>query len=95
VPEPVPPTPEQLDEDEAELRALRIDLPGAGGTAPTGIISIGVTDKLPKSEFIRARGDTIVVNMLPQQTGMEKEFYAVRPEMIPELAIRHRLALRA
>jgi hypothetical protein len=85
-PEPVPPTPDQLDEDEAELRALRIDLPGAGGTAPTGIISIGVTDKLPKSEFIRARGDTIVVNMLPLQTGMEKEFYVVRPEMIPELA---------
>ena len=33
---------EQLDEDEAEFRSLRRDLPGMKGASAVGIVSIGV-----------------------------------------------------
>ena len=49
----VHPTPEELDEEELEFRALRRDLPGVKGASAVGIVSIGV-GKIPgKNEFFR------------------------------------------
>jgi hypothetical protein len=48
-------TDEQVDEDEAEFRKLRRDLPGVKGASAIGIVAIGV-GKLPgKNEFFRVR----------------------------------------
>jgi hypothetical protein len=66
------PSAEQLDEDEAMLRALRIDLPGTAG-APSGIIAITCTNRLPKKEFFRCGPSTIVMNLVDHAAGMEVE----------------------
>jgi hypothetical protein len=86
-PAPEYPSEAQLDEDEAMLRALRIDLPGTAG-APSGIIAITCTDKLPKKEFIRSSRDVIAMNLVDHAAGMETELHAVTPNMLaPLLAI--------
>ena len=38
----VPPTEEELDEEEREFRALRRDLPGVKGASAAGIVAISV-----------------------------------------------------
>jgi hypothetical protein len=78
------PSDEQLDEDEAMLRALRIDLPGTAG-APSGIIAITCTARFPKKEFIRCSPNTIAMNMVDHAAGMEVEFHAVAPKMVEAL----------
>jgi hypothetical protein len=79
-------TDEQLDEDERALRALRIDLPGTGG-APSGIISMAVTNRLPKKEFFRCHPtNTVVVPMVDHVRGMDVEYNIVAPSMVAELA---------
>jgi hypothetical protein len=83
---PIKPTKEQLDEDEAMLRALRIDLPGTAD-APTGIVSISATEKMPRREFFRTHSDPpIAMFLVDHSAGMDKEFYAVLPAMVGELA---------
>jgi hypothetical protein len=83
---PIEPGQEQLDADEAALRALRIDLPGTAGT-PTGIVSITVSNKFPKLEFFRAHPANIWdMCMVDHVSGMDIEHYAVMPAMVSELA---------
>jgi len=79
------PSDAQLDEDEAMLRALRIDLPGTAN-APSGIVSISVTDRFPKREFFRCHPDTVAMHLIDHVAGLETEFYAVVPAMLAELA---------
>jgi hypothetical protein len=82
---PIEPTREQLDADEAALRALRIDLPGTAG-APTGIVSIAVSDKFPRREFFRTHPTNIwEMAMVDHVSGMDVEHHAVMPAMVPEL----------
>ena len=51
-------TSEQLDEDEAEFRALRRDLPGVKGAGEVGLITVGVgRQPSPKNEFYRTHKD--------------------------------------
>jgi hypothetical protein len=85
-PDAVTPTDQQLDEDEMALRALRLDLPGIGG-APTGIVSIAVSDRFPRREFFRAHPThTAVLPMVDHAAGMDVEYHVVTPSMVPELA---------
>jgi hypothetical protein len=80
------PTDHQLDEDEAALRALRLDLPGAAG-APTGIVSVAVSDRFPRREFFRTHPtNTAVLPMVDHAAGMEVEYHVVTQPMVPELA---------
>jgi hypothetical protein len=81
-----PETDEQLDEDERALRALRIDLPGSAGV-PSGIISMAVTDRMPKKEFFRCHPtNTVVVPMVDHVRGMDVEYNIVAPPMVSALA---------
>ena len=81
-PDTFTPTDQQLDEDEMTLRALRLDLPGTGGT-PTGIVSIAVSDRFPRREFFRTHPThTAVLPMVDHAAGMD----IVTPPMVPELA---------
>jgi hypothetical protein len=79
------PTDAQLDEDEAMLRALRIDLPGTANV-PTGIVAISVTDRFPKREFFRCAIETVTMHLVDHVAGLETEFHAVMPSMLAELA---------
>jgi hypothetical protein len=80
------PTEAELDEDEAMLRALRLDLPGTAG-APSGIVSIGVSDRFPKREFFRAHPDnSAVFLMVDHAAGMDVEYHIIAQAMVPELA---------
>jgi hypothetical protein len=82
---PIEPSQEQLDTDEAALRALRIDLPGTAG-APSGVVSIAVSDKFPKREFFRTHPSNVwEMAMVDHVSGMDVEFHAVMPAMIAEL----------
>ena len=47
----------ELDEDEAEYRRLRCDLPGVTGAAAQGIVSISVSKKPTDNEFFRTHPD--------------------------------------
>jgi hypothetical protein len=78
------PAQSSLDDDEAELAALRIDLPGAAG-APSGTVSIRVNPKFPKNMFFRCRPDPIAFYMVTNEAGMDTEFNIVAPNMVPEL----------
>jgi hypothetical protein len=79
--------PDDFDEDEAEFRALRRDLPGVKGAGAVGIVSIGVA-KLPgKNEFFRTHPEfRPVVPIVDLEVGMEKQFFAVTDEMVEALA---------
>ena len=56
--EVVHPTPEELDEEEKEFRALRCDLPGVTGAAAVGMLTVGVgRQPTPKNEFYRTHKD--------------------------------------
>ena len=50
-------TPEELDEEEAEFRALRRDLPGVKGASAAGIVTISVGKTPAKNEFFRTHRD--------------------------------------
>jgi hypothetical protein len=78
---------EELDEDEAEFRKLRRDLPGVKGASAIGIVSIGVS-KLPgKNEFFRTHPEfRPVVPIVDHEVGMERQFFAVSDEMVEALA---------
>jgi hypothetical protein len=79
--------PEQLDEEEAEFRALRRDLPGVVGASAAGIVSIGVSKIPGKNEFFRTHPDfRPVVSVVDIEVGMEKQFFAVTDDMVQALA---------
>ena len=85
--EVVHPTPEELDEEEKEFRALRRDLPGVKGASAAGIVTIGV-DKIPgKNEFFRTLPDfRPVFPIVNLEVGMEKQYFAVTDPMVEALA---------
>jgi hypothetical protein len=83
----VPPTDEQLDEEEQEFRRLRRDLPGVKGASAVGIVAIGVAKIPGKNEFFRTHPDFHpVVPIVDLEVGMEKQFFAVTDEMVEALA---------
>src|SRR5438132_11021921 len=77
----------ELDEDERELRALRLDTPdGGGGATGVGIVSISA-GKIPRREFFRTHPDIrYLVPMVDHAVGMDTEYYVVAPNMIEQLA---------
>jgi hypothetical protein len=78
---------ETLDDEEAEFRALRRDLPGVKGTSATGIVTISV-GKIPgKNEFFRTHRDfRPTVPVVDLEIGMEREFFAVTSDMVESLS---------
>jgi hypothetical protein len=83
----VPPTEEQLDEEEAEFRRLRRDLPGVKGASAVGIVAIGVAKTPGKNEFFRTHPEFHpVVPIVNLEVGMERQFFAVTDEMVEALA---------
>ena len=78
---------EILDEDEAEFRKLRRDLPGVKGASAIGIVSIGVAKIPGKNEFFRTNPEfRPVVPLVDIEVGMEKQFFAVDNDMVVGLA---------
>jgi hypothetical protein len=83
----VPPTEEQLDEEEQEFRRLRRDLPGVKGASAVGIVTIGVAKIPGKNEFFRTHPDFHpVVPIVDLEVGMDRQFFAVTDEMVEALA---------
>ena len=78
---------EELDEEEAEFRAMRRDLPGVKGASAAGIVTIAVNKTPGKNEFFRTHPDfRPVVPIVDLEVGMEKQFFAVTDEMTAALA---------
>ena len=69
----VPPTEEELDEEEQEFRALRRDLPGVKGASAAGIVAISVGKAPAKNEFFRSHPEfRPIIPMVNCEMGMEK-----------------------
>jgi hypothetical protein len=87
-PEAVPAaTAEELDEEEKEYRALRRDLPGVKGASSAGIVAISVGKAPAKHEFFRTHRDfRPTVPLVDHEVGMEKQYFAVTPDMVEPLA---------
>lgn len=78
---------EQLDEEEAEFRALRRDLPGVKGASSAGIVTISVGKAPTKNAFFRTHPDfEAIIPIVNIELKMEKQFFAVSNEMVPALA---------
>jgi hypothetical protein len=77
----------QLDEEEAEFRALRRDTPGVKGASDAGMLTISVRRQpSPKSVFYRTHPTfRPVVPMVSIEVGMDKHFIAVMPDMVAPL----------
>jgi hypothetical protein len=74
---------EQLDAEEAEFRALRRDLPGTKNASAAGIVTISVGKAPQKNEFFRThKVFRPVVSIVNHEIGMEKQFFAVSPDMV-------------
>jgi hypothetical protein len=77
---------EQLDEEEAEFRAMRHDLPGVKGAGAAGIVAISVGKAPAKNEFFRTHPDfRPIVSIVDLEVGMERQFFAVTKEMVVAL----------
>jgi len=77
---------ERLDEEEAEFRAIRRDLPGVKGASAAGIVAISVGKTPSKNEFFRSHPDfRPMVPMVDHEVGMEKQFFAVAADMVEPL----------
>lgn len=73
---------EELDQDEAEFRAIRKDLPGVKGASAAGIVAISVGKTPTKNEFFRSHKTfRPTVPMVDHEVGMEKQFFAVDKDM--------------
>ena len=80
-------TPEELDAEEQEFRALRRDLPGVKGASAGGIVAISVGKAPNKNEFFRSHREfRPTVSLVDVEVGMEKQFFAVTPDMVDALA---------
>ena len=80
----------ELDEDEAEFNLLRRDLPGVKGASAVGFVTLSV-GKLPgkhKNEFFRTHPDyRPIVQLVHDEVGMERQFFAVSPSMVGPLIV--------
>ena len=77
---------EQLDEEEAEFRLIRRDLPGAKGASAAGIVTISVGKTPTKNEFFRTHPKfRPIVPIVDLEVGMERQFFAVTGEMVEAL----------
>lgn len=82
-----PNSPEDLDKDEAEFRAIRLDLPGVKGSSAIGIVSINVGKTPGKNEFFRTHPKfRPAVPMVDLEVGMDRHYFAVTADMVPALA---------
>ncbi len=78
---------EHLDKDEEELNKLRLDRPGVKGASAAGIVAISVAKAPRKNEFFRTHKTfRFIVNLVDHEVGMEKQFFAVTPDMVAPLA---------
>ena len=79
---------EQLDQEEAEYRALRRDLPGVKGAGEAGMLTISVgREPSPKNIFYRTHPTfRPIVPIVNVQAGMDTHFVAVMPHMVEPLA---------
>jgi hypothetical protein len=79
---------EQLDEEEAEFRSLRRDVPGAKGAAGAGTLTIGVGKQpTPRNIFYRTHSTfRPIIPMVNVEVGMDHHFIAVMPHMVEPLA---------
>src|SRR5262247_1567354 len=83
----VPPTEEELDEEEQEFRALRRALPGVKGASAAGIVAISVGKAPAKNEFFRTHPEfRPIIPMVNCEMGMERQYFAVIPDMVEPLA---------
>ena len=79
-------TEEELDAEEREFRALRRDLPGVKGASTTGIVALSVGKTPTKNEFFRVHREfRPIVPIVDLEVGMEKQFFAVTPDMVEAL----------
>jgi hypothetical protein len=79
-------TEEELDTEKQEFRALRCDLPGIKGASTTGIVALSVGKTPTKNEFFRVHRDfRPIVPIVDLEVGMEKQFFAVTPDMVEAL----------
>jgi hypothetical protein len=77
----------ELDEDEAEFRKLRRDLPGVKGASAAGIVSIGVSKTPGRNEFFRTHKEfRPIIPLVDIEVGMEKQYFAVDTNMVVALA---------
>ena len=77
---------EQLDEEEAEFRSIRRDLPGAKGASAAGTVTISVGKAPTKNEFFRTHGEfRPIIPIVDLEVGMERQFFAVTGEMVEAL----------
>jgi hypothetical protein len=86
---PDSPTEEQLDADEEEFRKLRRDLPGVKGSSTAGTVAISVGKAPMKNEFFRTHPDANfrpIISLVDIEIGMEKQYFAVTPDMIEPLS---------
>jgi hypothetical protein len=80
-------TAEELDEEEQEFRALRRDLPGVKGASAAGIVAISVGKIPTKNEFFRSHREfRPIMRIVDLEVGMERQFFAVTPDMVEPLA---------
>jgi hypothetical protein len=78
---------EELDAEEQEFRALRRDLPGVKGASAAGIVSISVGKTPTKNEFFRSHREfRPIMRIVDLEVGMERQFFAVTPDMVEPLA---------
>jgi hypothetical protein len=83
---PVTATEEELDAEEVEFRALRRDLPGVKGASSAGIVAISVGRTPAKNEFFRSHREfRPIVPIVDLEVGMERQFFAVAPDMVEAL----------
>jgi hypothetical protein len=76
----------ELDVEEQEFRALRRDIPGVKGVSAAGIVAISVGKTPAKNEFFRSHRDfRPAVPIVDLEVGMERQFFAVTPDMIEAL----------
>src|SRR5215472_295957 len=82
----LPEVEEQLDEEEAEFRAIRKDLPGVKGASASGIVAISVGKTPTKNEFFRSHKTfRPIVPIVDHEVGMERQFFAVTADMVEPL----------
>jgi hypothetical protein len=80
-------SPEELDKDEAEFRAIRRDLPGVKGSSAIGIVAINVGKTPGKNEFFRTHPTfRPAVPMVDLEVGMDRHYFAVAADMVPALS---------